>query len=411
MSEIAIKIEGLGKKYLIGHKKADSIKESFLINATRLLGRSIKEIEEFWALKDIDLTIKKGQAVGIIGKNGAGKSTLLKVLSRITHPTTGRFEINGRVSSLLEVGTGFHPELSGRENIYLNGTILGMTRSEIKSKFDEIVDFSGVEKFIDTPVKRYSSGMYVRLAFAVAAHLEPEILIIDEVLAVGDAEFQKKCLGKMDEVTKQGRTVLFVSHNMNAVRNLCDSGITIVNGRIEDESNQIETLVANYQNQFNQRLAGELDFSRRTGRGELLLNHFSIKDSQHQVENHINVGSQIILTLSLEALTHIRYSKIIIGIYDQMSICCLRLDSEVSNFELGFTTNQKLTLSCATDSINLAPGSYFVNVAIYGNGKMQDYLNQLVSFDVVNDDFFGTGREIEAHFAKLWVRNKWQKED
>ena len=188
--------------------------------------------EEFWALKDVSFEVKRGEVLGIIGRNGAGKSTLLKVLSRITEPTEGRVTIEGRVASLLEVGTGFHPELTGRENVYLNGAILGMTRAEIKRKFDEIVDFSGVERFLDTPVKRYSSGMYVRLAFAVAAHLEPEILIIDEVLAVGDAEFQKKCLGKMQDVAGHGRTVLFVSHNMGAIERLCDNVVVLSQGRV-----------------------------------------------------------------------------------------------------------------------------------------------------------------------------------
>ena len=190
--------------------------------------------EDFWALKDVSFEVEKGEALGIIGRNGAGKSTLLKILSRITEPTTGRIEINGRVASLLEVGTGFHHELTGRENIFLNGAILGMSRLEIRRKFDEIVDFAGVEKFLDTPVKRYSSGMYVRLAFAVAAHLEPEVLVVDEVLAVGDAEFQKKCLGKMKEVSEgEGRTVLFVSHNLAAIRNLCTKGILLNGGQIE----------------------------------------------------------------------------------------------------------------------------------------------------------------------------------
>ena len=188
--------------------------------------------EEFWALKDVNFEIKKGDKVGIIGRNGAGKSTLLKVLSRITEPTTGKIHINGRIASLLEVGTGFHPELTGRENIFLNGAILGMSRAEIKAKFDEIVAFAEVEKFLDTPVKRYSSGMYVRLAFSVAAHLEPEILVVDEVLAVGDAEFQKKCLGKMGEVSEEGRTILFVSHNMEAILGLCNKAILLKNGKI-----------------------------------------------------------------------------------------------------------------------------------------------------------------------------------
>lgn len=227
MKDIAIRIENLSKRYTIGKEKDGSLRGT-LNNLVK--GRK-KKSEEFWALKDINLEIEKGDVVGIIGKNGAGKSTLLKILSQITRPTTGRIEINGRVASLLEVGTGFHPELTGRENIYLNGTILGMTRKEVSEKFEEIVTFSGVEKFIDTPVKHYSSGMYVRLAFSVAAHLEPEILIIDEVLAVGDAEFQKKCLGKMQDVADQGRTVLFVSHNMVAVQSLCNKGIVLDSGK------------------------------------------------------------------------------------------------------------------------------------------------------------------------------------
>lgn len=234
MSDIAIKVEGIGKRYRIGKKKSGELRETFTHFWDALNFKKKEDAEkvasEFWALKDISFEVNQGEAVGIIGRNGAGKSTLLKVLSRITKPTTGRFEINGRVSSLLEVGTGFHPELTGRENIYLNGTILGMRRAEIKTKFDEIIAFSGVEEFIDTPVKHYSSGMKVRLAFSVAAHLEPEILIIDEVLAVGDAEFQKKCLGKMEDVTGEGRTVLFVSHNMGAVELLCSKGILLDHG-------------------------------------------------------------------------------------------------------------------------------------------------------------------------------------
>ena len=247
MSDYIIKAENIGKSYFIGHQRqrgytalrdviAQNIKGFAKGVKNSFSGKQIiegQEIEEFWALKDVSFEIKRGEAVGIIGRNGAGKSTLLKVLSRITEPTTGRLTLNGRVASLLEVGTGFHPELSGRENIYLNGAILGMSRAEIKGKFDEIVDFSGVEKFLDTPVKRYSSGMYVRLAFSVAAHLEPEILVIDEVLAVGDVEFQKKCLGKMEDVSKNdGRTVLFVSHQMGTISQLCSKSILLANGSV-----------------------------------------------------------------------------------------------------------------------------------------------------------------------------------
>ncbi len=242
MSEVAIKVNGLSKKFTIGKKKSSSFRDSL----SSVLYKS-KSTQDFWALNNLNFEILKGESIGIIGKNGAGKSTLLKILSRITKPSSGRIEINGRVSSLLEVGTGFHPELTGRENIYLNGTILGMKRSEVKSKFDEIVDFSGVEKFLDTPVKRYSSGMYVRLAFAVAAHLEPEILIIDEVLSVGDAEFQKKCLGKMDDATKSGRTVLFVSHNMSAVEKLCSKCFLLKQGQLKYSGSSSQT-IAKYLN-------------------------------------------------------------------------------------------------------------------------------------------------------------------
>lgn len=247
----AIRIENLGKCYRVAKNRDRSPYRTFRETLTdaamapirRAINRGMEgHLEEFWALKDVSFEVQPGEVVGIIGRNGAGKSTLLKILSRITKPTKGRIEINGRVGSLLEVGTGFHPELTGRENIYLNGSILGMTRPEIRRKFDEIVEFSGVEQFLDTPVKRYSSGMYVRLAFAVAAHLEPEILIVDEVLAVGDAEFQKKCLGKMGEVAKSGRTVLFVSHNMNAVSALCSSGVLLEKGQLRSAASVDSTL-------------------------------------------------------------------------------------------------------------------------------------------------------------------------
>ncbi|OUL29877.1 polysaccharide/polyol phosphate ABC transporter ATP-binding protein [Nostoc sp. T09] len=242
MSDTVIKVENLSKKYTIGHQQQESYTtlRDVITNKAKALIRPFHNRksrisnfqEDFWALKDLSFDIKQGDRVGIIGRNGAGKSTLLKVLSRITEPTTGRISIKGRVASLLEVGTGFHPELTGRENIYLNGAILGMSKVEIKRKFDEIVDFAEIAKFLDTPVKRYSSGMYVRLAFAVAAHLEPEILVVDEVLAVGDAQFQKKCLGKMEEVGKEGRTVIFVSHNMGAIKALCNSGIVLNYGQV-----------------------------------------------------------------------------------------------------------------------------------------------------------------------------------
>lgn len=268
MSDVVISAEGLGKKYRIRHAQVGgyrTFREALVLGAGRPFralrralssgaggsslssapGDAIAQTEDFWALEDVSFEVQEGEVVGIIGRNGAGKSTLLKILSRITEPTAGRVRLRGRVGSLLEVGTGFHPELSGRENIYMNGAILGMTRAEITRKFDEIVAFAEIERFLDTPVKRYSSGMYVRLAFAVAAHLDPEILVVDEVLAVGDAQFQQKCLGKMSEVSRGGRTVLFVSHNMAAVNALCARGMLLVQGRITQDG-PISGVVAAY---------------------------------------------------------------------------------------------------------------------------------------------------------------------
>jgi lipopolysaccharide transport system ATP-binding protein len=258
VSEAVIRVEGLGKKYLLQHRQDRpryATLRDLLAGGLRAVGRRVRHPlrartpratrEEFWALRDVSFEVRRGDIVGIVGRNGAGKSTLLKVLSRITEPSAGRVELTGRVGSLLEVGTGFHPELSGRENVYLNGAILGMSRSEVRRKFDDIVAFAEVDRFLDTPVKRYSSGMYVRLAFAVAAHLEPEILVVDEVLAVGDSAFQKKCLGKMGEVAREGRTVLFVSHNLAVVAALCRRGLLLAGGRLRTDA-PVQEVLAQY---------------------------------------------------------------------------------------------------------------------------------------------------------------------
>jgi ABC-type polysaccharide/polyol phosphate transport system ATPase subunit len=270
MSDTVISVESLSKSYIVGHEgpreRYHSLRDSLVRHGKNYVrkavdmacGRQIIQgdsVEEFWALKDVSFEVKRGEVLGIVGRNGAGKSTLLKILSRITEPTSGRVTLRGRVASLLEVGTGFHPELSGRENIFLNAAILGMRRWEVKLKFDEIVDFAGVEKFLDTPVKRYSSGMYVRLAFAVAAYLESEILVIDEVLAVGDAEFQKKCLGKMYDVAQGGRTVLFVSHQLNAIRQLCERGLHLKAGRLVDDGRP-STVIDQYLSQAVEGIDG-----------------------------------------------------------------------------------------------------------------------------------------------------------
>jgi lipopolysaccharide transport system ATP-binding protein len=341
MSDIVIKAENLGKSYIIGHEKQERYTALRDVLANKVKGIASKtrqifkggqliagdELEEFWALKDLHFEIKQGERVGIIGRNGAGKSTLLKVLSRITEPTTGRVTIRGRVASLLEVGTGFHPELTGRENIYLNGAILGMGRVEIKKKFDEIVDFSGVEKFLDTPVKRYSSGMYVRLAFAVAAHLEPEILVVDEVLAVGDAEFQKKCLGKMEDVsTKEGRTVLFVSHNMQAIRNLCTDSILLENGNIISIGKSNKVIEEYIQNSNTISSIQELsDIINELPRDNTYkLEGVNIIQEGLEIFNNISNGSDCEINITYQLFQQITAFRVFIDLYDGVGDVVLR---------------------------------------------------------------------------------------
>ncbi len=323
MSDTVIQVENLGKKYIIGHQKQENYTalRDVIANGVKGLGRKLLKpwgkslpnpaSEEFWALKDVSFEIKKGDRVGIIGRNGAGKSTLLKILSRITEPTTGSIRIKGRVASLLEVGTGFHPELTGRENIFLNGAILGMSRLEIQRKFDEIVAFAEVEKFLDTPVKRYSSGMYVRLAFAVAAHLEPEILVVDEVLAVGDAAFQKKCLGKMEDVGKEGRTVIFVSHNMGAIQSLCRSAIQLDSGLVVVEGNS-QSVVANYLSTTSE-LGSEVSWCSATapGNNEIKLTAIRVYSSRDQSGGIYS--SQKNLYVELEFIANANHSALCVG--------------------------------------------------------------------------------------------------
>ena len=333
MSNSIIQVESLGKKYILSHQQKqpyhtlrDVIAEKFKAAGKRVLHPftfhssrlTDSSHEEFWALKDVSFDIKQGDRVGIIGRNGAGKSTLLKILSRITEPTNGRVSIRGRVASLLEVGTGFHPELTGRENIYLNGAILGMTKAEIMRKFDEIVDFAEIEKFLDTPVKRYSSGMYVRLAFAVAAHLEPEILIVDEVLAVGDAQFQKKCLGKMGDIsTKGGRTVLFVSHNMQAIRTLCSKAILLSEGKMLADA-PVNKTIEMYQHLFTQKEfnadSAVGNDQKRRGTGAVRFTNIKMQDVSGTDTQSFLTGATIRFILSFEV------SKLVENLYATVAL-------------------------------------------------------------------------------------------
>lgn len=331
MSQPVITVEGLGKRYLIGHQvRHDTLRDRIAYGARGLLRRWKHSVggtttqEEFWALRDVSFEIKQGEVVGIIGRNGAGKSTLLKILSRITEPTTGRASIRGRVASLLEVGTGFHPELTGRENVYLNGAILGMTRTETRRKFDEIVAFAEVERFLDTPVKHYSSGMYVRLAFAVAAHLEPEILIVDEVLAVGDTAFQQKCLGKMQTIANgEGRTVLFVSHNMIAVQRLCRSVLLMERGR-SHFLGPVDKAIESYLNLDSADAILDADQSLiladrpQNGNGTVHFRRLRLLDDQGRPVASSTIGQSLTIEVEFEVLDYSPALVVGIGVHDSL---------------------------------------------------------------------------------------------
>ena len=395
MSDIAVKVENLGKKFRIGYKRNGDLRSAFTESIRRIFSGGISSGEEFWALQNLDFEIRRGEVVGIIGRNGAGKSTLLRILSRITDPSTGRFEIDGRVSSLLEVGTGFHMELTGRENVFLNGTILGMRRDEIKSKFDEIVAFSGVENFIDTPVKHYSSGMKVRLAFSVAAHLEPEILIVDEVLAVGDAEFQKKCLGKMDEVSRrEGRTILFVSHNLAAVSQLCHGGLLLKSGRLLC-AGDLDSVIHNYLT-LNRSNDISLELSNadlRKGNGKFRVKCIRMLNEKSEPIRVGRTGNPLVFELRLNRTI-------------KNSNCSFRIDLAIDNeFDVRIAwfssdvvpAEQKPsfeTVQLLIPKFGFGSGTYFLTFFITWNGEIVDFIHQAFSFDIEEGDFFGTGKII-----------------
>jgi len=408
MSDVAIRVENLGKRYRIGQREPyralrDVVTDAMYTPFRRLASfsqwssmdgydRRPKTDEWIWALKDVSFDVKRGEVVGIIGRNGAGKSTMLKILSRITKPTEGYAEIHGRVCSLLEVGTGFHRELSGRENIYLNGAILGMTRREIDMKFDEIVDFSGVEKFIDTPVKRYSSGMYVRLAFAVAAHVEPEILIVDEVLAVGDAAFQKKCLGKMQKVAGEGRTVLFVSHSMPAISALCPNSVLLKKGSIAC-SGQTSGVIKAYLKEMELPLAQSVaERKDREGNGTARITDMWIEDSEGQRSSIVGCGDKVSINLSYRANQACGSLRFVVSIYNDLDQRVLRFDSDITPVILDRWPVAGV-VSCALSSpLPLCPGRYTANVSVSVLSTRADYVESALCFDVMEGDIFGTGR-------------------
>lgn len=423
---IILKAENISKQYRLGQVGSGTLshdlnrwwaslrgKEDPYLKIGAVNNRSAKATEDYvWALRDINFEVKTGEVLGIIGKNGAGKTTLLKLLSRVTAPTTGTIKTRGRIASLLEVGTGFHPELTGRENIFMNGAVLGMTKNEIKRKLDEIIDFSGCEMYIDTPVKRYSSGMTVRLGFAVAAHLEPEILVVDEVLAVGDADFQKKAIGKMQDLSQgEGRTVLFVSHNMGSVQSLCTRSILLENGLLTFNGSTEDT-ISKYLTGNKESVSDLSKVKDRSGAGNITFTKIKLGNPHIKTEV-FKLGEKIGFHFDFIINNNMGASKlrILIGVYNERGEGILRFDSD-ANANLEIEPNQVSgQISCVLeDHLNIMPGKYSVNLALFDNGVMEDYITDKVIFDVVNDNYLGGSRTLDTHsLSKVLYRHHWQQ--
>ena len=426
---IAITVDKISKCYRIG--LAEEISDTFGATVFNFLKSPLRNYRKYhslykfddvdpdddqedadilWALKNVSFDVKKGESIGIIGRNGSGKSTLLKVIAKITTPTKGYAQINGRISSLLEVGTGFHPELTGKENIYLNGTILGMRKKEIDKKLDEIIVFSGVEKFIETPVKRYSSGMRVRLAFSVAAHLEPEILLIDEVLAVGDADFQKKCLGKMDEVTKQGRTVLFVSHQMAAVEQLCDRVIWLNEGTVMSSGPAIE-IVANYLNAGSSAKDigpdGDLSVIPREPDLEPIIIGGSINNIPCHEHHFVNPLKPFVIELKLQIPRPLNQCTLGIHFNNFTEECVYSANTRWILGKFDIEKKGTYKIKCEIPELPLAPNTYHLLLAMSSNNTLIDRLKNVMNINVAKDDVYGTGELPAKNQGYFLAKAQW----
>jgi len=424
MTDIAIRVDKLGKMYRIGRaqQRHDTLRD--VIGSWRLeVGDWVKRLrhstsnlqpptsnDTIWALRDVSFEVRRGEVVGIIGRNGAGKSTLLKILSRITEPTTGRAEIHGRVGSLLEVGTGFHPELTGRENIYLNGAILGMKKTEIDRQFDEIVAFAEIAQFLDTPVKRYSSGMYVRLAFAVAAHLEPEILLVDEVLAVGDAAFQKKCLGKMGDVAQEGRTILLVSHNMAAISGLSQRVATLDQGSLvifADPASAIGKYLRLSESTSTPLLS---DLHNRRGEGPIRFTSFHCEGPDGTVVTHLVSGQYTKLVLGFSVSPDVNPENLLsvvvaIAVYDSAGYKLTNLSNHYFQpFEMSPSSGQFM---CEIERLPLRSGQYVLELYCQANGLVSDWIHDVQGFEVSDGDYYETGRITYANQGAVFLDHAW----
>jgi lipopolysaccharide transport system ATP-binding protein len=418
----AISVENISKVYRLGEIGGRTIQSDFARWCAKLQGKPDPTLkigqehharlmgQQFWALEDVSFDVKQGEVLGIIGRNGAGKSTLLKILSQVTTPSSGEIKIKGRIASLLEVGTGFHPELTGRENVFLNGAILGMTKAEIRGKFDEIVAFSEIEEFIDTPVKRYSSGMYVRLAFAVAAHLEPEILIVDEVLAVGDAAFQSKCIGKMQSVSKDGRTVIFVSHTMSAVAQLCDRGILFRKGKValDDEASKV---INAYLGDASVSDNGEFDLSKhpsRSAQSEAIIRKIRLCNA-----NGISVTSLVpdepcTVQLDYELKEPIKQARLAIAVEDYQGRRIMTFASYFHDNKISELSGRG-TVQCAIDSLGLGTGRYLLSVSISDKTRgMLDSLDNAAWFEIGWNNNYQNGEPYGPVYGPVIRESKWE---
>lgn len=403
MADISLQVENLSKVYNIGlaQQRHDTLRDQLVDLISLPFRKQNKNGEDgtFWALRDVSFEVMQGEVLGIIGRNGAGKSTLLKLLSRITEPTSGRAVINGRVGSLLEVGTGFHPELTGRENVFLNGAILGMHRSEINQKFDEIVAFAEIDKFLDTPVKRYSSGMYVRLAFAVAAHLEPEILLVDEVLAVGDIEFQKKCLGKMDDVAKLGRTVLFVSHNMNAIQRLCSHTIFIDKGELVEKGPTRDVVSRYVSENFYSTVPGEwinLSGASRAGSGDAFFDAISYLSPNQAIGNKPYSNGPLEVSLIIDSNAERTVNSIAVTIFDQYGTKLVNVDTKSHGQSVNLKQGRNI-VKFNIDHLHLNPGVYVVGLWLAkSSGNVLDQIYSAIRIDIVDTEDRALGKRMDG---------------
>ena len=399
----SILVENISKRYRIGERSRERMVGAAFVKFVKELFNK-ERTSAIWALKDVSFTIEPGEVLGLIGRNGAGKSTLLKVLSKITYPTSGSMKVHGRVASLLEVGTGFHEELTGRENIYLNGSILGMKRREIDAKMDAIIDFSGIEKFLDTPIKRYSSGMRLRLGFAVAAHLNADVLLVDEVLAVGDAEFQKKCLSAMSDLSGSGRTVLFVSHNMEAVENLCPRAIWIDDGQVREDGASRD-VIQNYLMTFAGARRSIHDLAaleRRGGTGDVKFTGIEFLDHAGKEKALIRCGDGLVVRLHFEAARAVRSPHFAFELFTEFGTKVTSVNTWASGFEVPILPPGRGSIELEIECLNIMTGRYYISLWVAGVGSIwHDRLDQCTFIDVNTSDFYNSGRALSKHHCGL----------